>query len=184
MNNTITFNLDGVHNRVFRDWAQDGKSAVTNLKAHALQHGAAGAWRANGSLLLVYKDFDGSIRRKTFKRAVGRVPPKNVSANGKPETDVGRVHGLSWVTVKDMFSGLPQPLIHDTGDRVWVGCDYSEDLPDGVVQVGDGLNNGYDVQGNKIISVPVEWCTFISEEEAESILQCRDADEQLLNYAR
>ena len=110
------------------------------------------------------------------------------SANGHAPESFERAYSqLDWVTVKKdqefLFNG-PVQVVHDTGDRVWGGATYADELPDEVVQVGDGLNNGYDYNGNKIVSVPAEWCTFMDDEEAHNIALLIQADEQLLSYAR
>jgi len=85
---------------------------------------------------------------------------------------------------KWLFDGHPVEIIHDTGSRVWVGSSYADELPEGVVPVGDGLTNGYDLDGGRIVSLPVEWCTFLSAEEAENIEKMIEADERLMDYAR
>ena len=82
-----------------------------------------------------------------------------------------------------MFDG-PVPVTHDTGDRIWVLASYADNLPVGVVMVGDGLNNGYDVNGSKLVSVPASWCSFIDDDKAASIRACIEADRQLRSYAQ
>jgi hypothetical protein len=124
------------------------------------------------------------------------------SANGLDENHPGRLYELNWVTVKfrrfykinensmgdlveeSMFEGRPVRVILDVSDRVWVSGSYADELPTGAVQVGDGLTNGYDFHGERIISVPAEWCTFIDEETAYTIDMCMHEDEKLLMYAR
>jgi hypothetical protein len=68
------------------------------------------------------------------------------------------------------------------GDRVWIPGSWDDEI-EGAVQVGDGLTNGYDQQGCRILSVPVALCKFYSEDEARDIIACMDADETLLAYA-
>jgi hypothetical protein len=75
-------------------------------------------------------------------------------------------------------------IVMVTGERVWFNGSYSNELFPGVVKVGDGLTNGFDPDGNCILSVPMEWCTFYTEKEALDIEACIDADRTLLSYAR
>ena len=111
------------------------------------------------------------------------------SANDYAPTSIERSTGLySHVVVRTpddgwLFDGHPVLVVHDTSDRVWIGCSYADDLPSEVKPVGDTLNNGYDVVGNRIVSVPAEWCTFVSDEDAENIESCIDADDRLRGYA-
>tara|TARA_Y100000310_G_scaffold277439_1_gene295173 strand:+ start:248 stop:559 length:312 start_codon:yes stop_codon:yes gene_type:complete len=62
----IRFNLDGIHNRTLRDWNDNGRSPMANMRRHAKEHGAAGAWRANDSFLLIYRDGE-RLRQKTWE---------------------------------------------------------------------------------------------------------------------
>ena len=66
---TIRFNLDGVHNRTLRDWnyAKSGVTPQTNARNHAFEHGAAGAWRADDSFVLYYRE-NGRVRQTTWKQ--------------------------------------------------------------------------------------------------------------------
>lgn len=106
------------------------------------------------------------------------------SANGYDPTSIDRVSGLlDWVTVKGMFEGRPTAVIHDTGQRVWLLANYADDLPERVVVITDGYGDGYDQNGNKLVSVPAEWCSFIDSDEAHNINMCMDADEELRGYA-
>ena len=119
---------------------------------------------------------------------------------GLESHDIGRVHEKNWVMIsvpekcktEDKFciSGFdedlakgPAQVIHDTEDRVWISSHYSEEWPEEVKPVGDTLNNGFDVQGNSIVSIPVSWCTFYNEKDANGIQACIDADEKLLGQA-
>jgi hypothetical protein len=76
------------------------------------------------------------------------------------------------------------PIVLDTGKYVWISATYNEEKPEGVVQVGDGRDNGFSRDGCCVLSVPADWCTFYSPEEAEGIMQCIEADARLLSYAR
>jgi hypothetical protein len=79
----------------------------------------------------------------------------------------------------------PQRIVIHAGERVWIeGCYSMEGHPE-VVRIGDGLTNGYDEQGNCLLSVPAAWCVaFYTDKEAEDVMLCMDADERLLGYAR
>lgn len=83
-----------------------------------------------------------------------------------------------------LFHGA-QPIIHTTDKRVWVEVSYANEYPqDLFTTVTDGIEpSGYDDDGNKIISVPIEYCTFYTAEEYDMICRCIDADERLLGYA-
>jgi hypothetical protein len=74
-------------------------------------------------------------------------------------------------------------IVMVTGERVWFNGSYSNELFPGVVKVSDGISLGFDPDGNCILSVPMEWCTFYTEEEAGDIEACIDADRKLLRYA-
>ncbi len=75
-------------------------------------------------------------------------------------------------------------IVLHTGSRVWIGGCYSMENHPEVKRVGDGTDNGYDDFGNCILSVPADWCSFYTCEEADQIMACIDADEKLLSYAR
>jgi len=97
----------------------------------------------------------------------------------------------TWVSIKhptlgySLFEGGPRPIVLHTGPRVWVsGCAFDPLAADGVVQVGDGTSAAFDEDGNCVLSVPAEWCVYHTDEEAQGIEQCLDADERLLAYAR
>lgn len=109
--------------------------------------------------------------------------------------DPKRLHEASFVavyapdldggTAREMaFDGRLMEIVLDVGPHVWVSASYADNLPDGAVQVGDGRSPGYSIEGLRIVSVPEEWCTFYTDEEAQAIEQARDADERLLSYAR
>ena len=58
-------------------------------------------------------------------------------------------------------------IVLKTKSHTWVRGSYMF-LPDEEIkQVGDGRSNGYDHQGDCILSVPDSYCTFLTEEEAE-----------------
>ena len=83
----------------------------------------------------------------------------------------------------DLFR-MPEEIILHTGERVWIPACYMTlgTHPD-IIQVGDG-HKGFDQDGNCVVSIPASWCRYYTPEEAENIVQCIDADDRLLSYAR
>lgn len=80
---------------------------------------------------------------------------------------------------------LPVPIIHHTGNHVWISATYSDDFPDDVVQVTDGRDTGYDADGNKIVSLPLHYIErYLDDNEAEQFYLAADADAKLLRYAK
>ena len=79
--------------------------------------------------------------------------------------------------------GVPLAILHAPGDKVWLQITYADELQPTWLKVGDGSNNGYDEDGCCIISIPQSECSFMDDEEAESVMACIDADERLLSYA-
>lgn len=70
-------------------------------------------------------------------------------------------------------------------DRVWFIADYHFfGLYEELRIVTEKDNNGMGTHGECLFSVPALWCKFYSDEEAESIARCMDADASLLSYAR
>ena len=75
MTDTLTFNLDGFHNRTVSGWFFAGMQsprscgAQTAAQRHARRYGNAGMWRADDSFVLFYREGD-RIRQKTWRRAV------------------------------------------------------------------------------------------------------------------
>lgn len=83
--------------------------------------------------------------------------------------------------------GWDQPfeIVLYSAGRVWVPGSYAHERHHDMIQVGDGLSNGFDADGNCIYSVPVSWVTdWYTPAEAEAICMCMDEDEKLLSYAR
>jgi hypothetical protein len=78
----------------------------------------------------------------------------------------------------------PMPILLHTDTEVWIEGSYSMEGHPEVKHVGDGRSKGYDQHGNCILSVPASWCMYYTEEEANSIVECMDADERLLRYAQ
>jgi hypothetical protein len=89
---------------------------------------------------------------------------------------------------KGSLSDSPRQIVlaylgaHDA-PRVWIMAHATDDLPEGTLPVSDGLSV-YDAEGYRIVSIPADWCSFYTDEEAASISACIDADDRLLSYAR
>jgi hypothetical protein len=113
----------------------------------------------------------------------------SVPSNGEFDTttDVKRHFEATHVIIKcpeDEKSIGIYAIALDVGPHVWVHMTYMDLLPEGMVQVGDSRSPGYSIHGNRIVSVPAEWCTFLTAGEAEGIDQMRQVDEQMLANAR
>jgi len=100
-----------------------------------------------------------------------------------PDADVFVTTRLPGLPIK-FFGEYPRLVVHDVGDRVWVWSHYAERLPDGIVPVGDGKNNGYDHAGTRLVSIPADWCMFMDKNTAEEIVKAIDADYHLLLATR
>lgn len=85
--------------------------------------------------------------------------------------------------IDEAWEGPSEILLH-TGKHVWIHTCYSAEGHPDVKRVGDGRDSGYSQEGDCILSVPAEWCTFYTNEEADGIAQCIAADADLLAYAR
>jgi hypothetical protein len=92
-------------------------------------------------------------------------------------------HGGLDTCPRQIVHHVPSPLAA-VAARVWTGANHVEELPPGAVVVGDGLTNGFDQDGNLIISIPSSWCSFHTDEEAQTIIECIEADDRLLSNAR
>jgi hypothetical protein len=128
-----------------------------------------------------------------------RIAEQNLTPKGATSyeipSDAKRLYEAAFVTIRvpdpdggparDLaFDGRLMEIALDAGPHVWVHASYADDMPPGAVQVGDGRSPGYSVSGERIISVPSDWCTFHTDEEATAIMQAQDADDKLLSYAR
>ena len=94
---------------------------------------------------------------------------------------INHPHGR--VAQREGWDGTHEIVLH-TGEFVWVAGNYAHAPHPDIRQVGDTRNNGYDEDGNCVLSVPASWCKFYTPEEANCIEECIHADEQLLSYAR
>lgn len=74
------------------------------------------------------------------------------------------------------------------GEWVWIHAHYGDvhgEMPEGVSMVRDRDNNGYDEDGNCVLSVPTSYVIeYYTDEEYEDIGRMIDADQRLLRYAR
>ncbi|MGE5510364.1 MAG: hypothetical protein ACM31O_03820 [Bacteroidota bacterium] len=118
---------------------------------------------------------------------------RNVSHCGRDELDPRRrglvedafTHVQAWSPQSGwLFGSEPRRIVLDLGARVWVESYWIDELPAGAVQVGDTLTTGYDEDGRRIVSVPVAWCSFRTQGEADSIMQMLAADAQMLSHVR
>lgn len=114
-----------------------------------------------------------------------------MSRNSIDAGHAGRITGeLGWVTVRNPATGEryfdgAHRVDMDLGSRVWIALSYHDQLPVGIVPVSDPLSGAvFDLTGNVLVSVPVDWCNFITEQEAESIAKMIEADEHLSRLAR
>ncbi len=79
----------------------------------------------------------------------------------------------------------PHEITLITNERVWFKGDYHFlGLYEELRAVTDGSSKSLGEDGECILSVPRSWCKFYTDEEAESIARCMDADQDLLSYAR
>jgi hypothetical protein len=74
----------------------------------------------------------------------------------------------------DGLDGLWGILLH-TGDRVWVQASQSEIGADRI-QLSDGISNGFDRDGNCIISVPASVCLYFTQAEADAAAEMAAVD--------
>jgi hypothetical protein len=77
----------------------------------------------------------------------------------------------------------PMTIVLDVGERVWVAASYSHEGHPEVKRIGSGDDDGYDMHGNCVLSIPASWCRFITDEEANQIVEIQDADEYLRSCA-
>jgi hypothetical protein len=87
---------------------------------------------------------------------------------------------------KATFDNRPLEIVHAPKGRVWVWLSYADKLPPEAVRVGDGLNDGYDEEGNFLVSLPIDMddTMFLTDEDVESLWAMMDADAFLLACAR
>jgi hypothetical protein len=89
----------------------------------------------------------------------------------------------SWAFVGEL-SDVPFPIMLVTDERVWISGDYTFIHEDGVNLVGDGLTTGFDEDGLCVLSVAAERCRFMTDEEANNLIELIDIDAKMLAWAR
>lgn len=95
-----------------------------------------------------------------------------------------RVHSHVTINIKGLEWEGPHPIVHHTGEHVWIGASYMHELPKDVLMVGDGRSNGFDAEGCCIVSVPRSYVwSYLTFEEAQQLENLIYADSQLLAYA-
>lgn len=99
-----------------------------------------------------------------------------------PKATLGMINELGAKCWEDEGWKGPQGILLHTDTRVWIAGSYCMIGHSDVKQIGDG-GVGFDEDGNCILSVPVEWCSYMTVEEAEHEVQMMDIDSQLLSYA-
>jgi hypothetical protein len=73
----------------------------------------------------------------------------------------------------------PVAMVLHLGSRVWIIATYSDELSDSI-QVGDGVTDGYDEDGNRILSIPAEHCRYMTAAEAELLVELIALDDAML----
>jgi hypothetical protein len=73
----------------------------------------------------------------------------------------------------------PVAMVLYLGSRVWVITTYSDELNDSI-QVGDGVTDGYDQDGYRILSIPAENCRYMTAAEAELLVELIALDDAML----
>ena len=73
-------------------------------------------------------------------------------------------------------------IVHVTSDRVWISATYADEIVN-AVQINDTFSNGFDEDGNCLLSVPMSQCKFYTDDEAETIHQCMEIDQAMLRNA-
>jgi hypothetical protein len=93
------------------------------------------------------------------------------------------VEGLS-------FDQRLMEIVHHSGQgdklRIWLMASYADNVHDtpGLRAVHEDDTDGYDTEGNVIVSVPAASCKFYTDEEAHQIEELQAINAKLLSYAR
>ncbi|MBP2291032.1 hypothetical protein [Azospirillum rugosum] len=115
---TFYFPLDGEAYRERRRWSSAAQrlSRVTTAegaaKRHALQHGVAGIWNADDSLVVYTRKPNGTLSRKTHRKACPREFPAPFSAKPVPPSCDLHVYALG--------QGYTMVRLHTTEGRAHV----------------------------------------------------------------
>ena len=94
------------------------------------------------------------------------------------------IHTFVVVDIKEEAWKQPLVIVLHTGDRVWVHGSHDMVGSPNVVIVNDGVGPVYDQDGFCILSVPAEGCKYYDPDEAGTIYQVMEADDQMRFYAR
>jgi hypothetical protein len=92
-------------------------------------------------------------------------------------TDIYNPNIHSHVVAPDLDH--PVAMVLHLGSRVWVIATYSDELSDSI-QVGDGVTDGHDEDGNRILSIPAENCRYMTAAEAEMLVELTALDDAML----
>lgn len=91
---------------------------------------------------------------------------------------------MTHVRVKEYSGFSIYSIALETKTRVWINATYADGHNiEGAIQVGDGIEDGFDLHGNCILSVPKEICKFLSEEDANQYMEMQAIDEKMLANA-
>jgi len=88
-------------------------------------------------------------------------------------------------TVKEFWSGVFDIVLKTPG-RVWVRADHNhlaKAHQDVRLVLDTNPINSMDEDGGCVISVPEEWCTFLTQDDASQLVAAMEADAKLLLYA-
>jgi hypothetical protein len=78
-----------------------------------------------------------------------------------------------------IVEGYPYGIVLVPQGRVWILADYLDPIAGaiaGAVRVVDGLNDGFDIDGRLLLSVPFDACRFCTEKEAQALLDLAAID--------
>lgn len=96
-------------------------------------------------------------------------------------------HNIGSKAGESSFEG-PCAILHHLEDRVWVGACYIDFPPrkgKDIIMVNDGSSKPFDETGACIASIHIRHVTrYLTENEAENVMLCMDADAKLLSYAK
>lgn len=84
------------------------------------------------------------------------------------------------------FDRRPMQIVHTCGGRVWLMACYADEIHNfpGVKVVGDGYSDGYDREGNVIVSIPMSSVKrFMTDDEADQMMEMQSIDYQILSNA-
>lgn len=83
-----------------------------------------------------------------------------------------------------LFEKPIHQILFDLGARVWVLDHTNDALLEGIVVVSDGVTNGIDYHGSRVLSVPIEWCHLYDAKQVEAILYLIEINSWLLRFGK